>query len=236
MMSGESEEKRKNTLTSKKKKMLYTLISTGVVLILLAGLIYAWFVNQSDMETLLAIKPPSDISILGPNGEEMSFIDLNYTDNDRTGNTVTVRRVFCVQTAADEHRLEIAHTTNLKGLQFKIYKVSENGTESVTDGGYTYQYNQTPVDGSYINVANSGNDTVNYKYADNTYHKNNYNTYDWVQIHAEPVYWLATGNLPTDKTNSFTDGNMQYYRTYYVCEVSWTETTKETDVFYILAE
>lgn len=238
MMSGESEQKEKHTLTSNRKKILHTFIPVVVVLVLLAGLIYAWFFNQSDMETLLAIKSPSDISILGPNGEEMSSIDLNYTESDRSGDTVTVRRVFCVQTEADTHRLEIAHTTNLKGLTFQLYKVSSDGTETVTDGGDTYRYDATPIKGEYINAGSNGNDTANYKYATGKYHQNNYDSTkeDQVQIHAEPVYWLANGNLTTEKTESITDGNKTYYRTYYVCEVSWTETTKETDVFYILAE
>ena len=55
-----------------------------------------------------------------------------------------------------------------------------------------------------------------------------------VQIHAEPVYWLSSQSLATNKTNSIKNGKT--YRTYYVCEVSWTETKKETDIFYILAK
>ena len=200
-MSNDSKEKRdKDNLTAKKKKFRYTLFSTILVLILFAALVGAWFYYQSDMGTLLAIKEPSNISILGPDGAEMSSIDLNYTEGEKAGDQVTVKRVFCVQTSADKHWLEIAHTTNLKGLTFNIYKVSDTGTETVTDEGHTYKYDNT----------------------------------DRVQIHAEPVYWLASQSLDTNKTNSIKNGKT--YRTYYVCEVSWTETTKETDIFYILAK
>lgn len=233
-MSNDSKEKQdKDNLTAKKKKFRYTLFSTILVLILFAALVGAWFYYQSDMGTLLAIKEPSDISILGPDGAEMSSIDLNYTEDEKTGDQVTVKRVFCVQTSANKHRLEIAHTTNLKGLTFNIYKVSGDGTETVTDEGHTYNYDKTAIDGSYLNLDKTDSD---YKYANDTYHNKNYEGINnkQVQIHAEPVYWLASQPLDTNKTNSIKNGTM--YRTYYVCEVSWTETEKETDIFYILAK
>ena len=64
-MNNDSKEKQdKDNLTSKKKKFRYTLFSTILVLILFAALVGAWFYYQSDMGTLLAIKEPSDISIL----------------------------------------------------------------------------------------------------------------------------------------------------------------------------
>lgn len=235
-MSNDSKEKQdKDNLTAKKKKFRYTLFSTILVLILFAALVGAWFYYQSDMGTLLAIKEPSDISILGPDGAEMSSIDLNYSKDEKTGDRVTVKRVFCVQTSANKHWLEIAHTTNLKGLTFNIYKVSGDGTETVTDEGHTYKYDKTAIDGSYLNL-NSDKPGSDYKYANNTYHDKNYEGINnkQVQIHAEPVYWLASQPLDTNKTNSIKNGTM--YRTYYVCEVSWTETEKETDIFYILAK
>lgn len=237
-MSNDSKEKQdKDNLTAKKKKFRYTLFSTILVLILFAALVGAWFYYQSDMGTLLAIKEPSNISILGPDGAEMSSIDLNYTEDEKTGDRVTVKRVFCVQTSADKHWLEIAHTTNLKGLTFNIYKVSDDGTETVTDEGHTYKYDNTAIGGSYLNL--DSNKTVSdYKYADNTYPDKNYEgiNKDQVQIHAEPVYWLVSQSLDTNKTNSISIKNEKTYRTYYVCEVSWTETEKETDIFYILAK
>lgn len=235
-MSNDSKEKQDiDNLTVKKKKFRYTLFSTILVLILFAALVGAWFYYQLDMGTLLAIKEPSDISILGPDGAEMSSIDLNYTEDEKTGDQVTVKRVFCVQTSADKHWLEIAHTTNLKGLTFHIYKVSDNGTETITDEGHIYKYDKTAIDGSYLNL-NSDKKVADYKYANNAYHEKNYGsiTNNLVQIHAEPVYWLSSQPLATNKTNSIKNGKT--YRTYYVCEVSWTETTKETDIFYILAK
>ena len=45
----------------------------------------------------------------------------------------------------------------------------------------------------------------------------------------------ATKRLKPYKDKVTIDG-AEYHRTYYVCEISWTETTKETDIFYILAK
>lgn len=237
-MSNDSKEKQdKDNLTAKKKKFRYTLFSTILVLILFAALVGAWFYYQSDMGTLLAIKEPSNISILGPDGAEMSSIDLNYTEDEKTGDQVTVRRVFCVQTSAAKHLLEIAHTTNLQGFTFNIYRVSDKGTKTVTDEGYTYKYDNTPIVGSYLNL-NSDKTKNDYKYANGTgiFHDKNYEVNDRVQIHAEPAYWLVSQPLDTNETNPISIKNEKTYRTYYVCEVTWTETTKETDIFYILAK
>lgn len=237
-MKEDTEQKKKqHTQTADKKKLRYTLMSVVLIAALIAGLTYAWFFNQSNMATLLAIKSPSDIFILGPDGSEMSSIDLDYSPDDKVGNTVTVRRVFCVENAEAAHRLEIVHTTNMKGLEFKLYKVSADGAESVTEDGILYKYNKTPLNGSYINrqPTSENND---YKYANDSYHDKNYATYDKdkVQTHAEPIYWLADGDLTSDISADTTVNGKDFHRTYYVCEVSWTETTKETDVFYILAE
>ena len=96
---------------------------------------------------------------------------------------------------------------------------------------------------SYINKIDS---TSEYLYADQTYHGINYGNYDNVQAHAEPIYWLAGAkannySLDSDSSNrvEITDENetkTEYHHTYFVCEISWTETTKETDLFYIFAE
>ena len=237
-MCEETEQKKtEDKRTADRKKLRRTITSLILVVAVFAGVVYAWFFRQMDISTLLAIREPSAISILGPNGEEMSSIDLNYGPGDKEGNKVTVRRVFCVQTAEDYHRLEIVHTTNLKGLEFKLYPVDTSGTGSVTDGGKEYNYRQTPLTGKYINV-DTEKSNADYRYADKTYHSQNYATDDPVQSHAEPVYWLADNKLETDKSasNKVTIGDKEYYRTYYVCEVSWTEKEKETDIFYILAD
>ena len=68
-----------------KKKIFASVASILVIVLLITGLAYAWFVRQTDVATLLQISPPSDISILGPDGKEMTSLDLNYTADDKNG-------------------------------------------------------------------------------------------------------------------------------------------------------
>ena len=237
-----NEETKIQTQTKKKitpkKKLIISVAAILAVAAFIAGLTYAWFYNQTDMATLMKISPPSNISILGPNGSELDSLDLNYTsDNKDEDGKVTVRRVICVQSeeSVKKFKLEIVHTTNLKGLTFNLYPVAENGSESVTDSGKTYKYNPTSrIDGEYLNLGNSSGN--NYKYANEAQHNTNYNTYSNVQSHAEPLYWLVNTPLSADINITVTIETKNYHRTFYVCEVSWTETTKETDIFYILAK
>lgn len=224
-----------------KKKLYYSIIAILITAALIAGFSYAWFYNKTDMATLMEIKPPSNIAILGPNGKEMTSLELNYTNADKQGNTVTVRRVICVQSeiSVNNYELEIVHTTNLKGLTFNLYPVNTKGDHSVTEDESTYNYNiNDKISGAYLNQDNSDTTAKEYKYANNEKHHLNYGDYSKVQSHAEPLYWKVNDKLSPDINinNQVTIENKKYNRTFYVCEVTWTETTKETDIFYILAQ
>lgn len=245
-MGSEEKDKKKNIISSDKTKLLRSIVILAAIAALIAGITYAWFFNRIDMATLMKIQPPSDISILGPNGDTLDSLDLSHTGQADNDGKVTVSRVFCVQSQG-VFQLEIAHTTNLQGMEFKIYPATKKksneettkGEVAITEGDYKYCYDKNKiVSGKYINAENG---TVNYKYATDTYHKDNYNTYAKVQTHAEPVYWLATRKLDaTGEKITLPDqngnGTEKFCRTYFVCEISWTETTKETDLFYILAQ
>ena len=222
---------------SNKRKLCYLAGSLLIIVALIAGLSYAWFFNQTDMATLMSVKGPSTISILGPNGSELNSLDLDYTkDNVGADKKVTIRRIICVQ-SAENYQLEIAHTTNLKGLTFTLYPATENaeGMSAVTEDGQTCYYDPTqPVSGEYIN---KGNEDKQYKYATNSKHSTNYGEYENVQPHAEPLYWKSEKiTLNRDSNNFVTEDGVKKYRTYYVCEITWTETTKETDIFYVMAK
>ncbi|MBC5652646.1 MULTISPECIES: hypothetical protein [Blautia] len=253
-MESETKDKKKNTASSGKIKLLRSIIMLAAIAALIAGFTYAWFFNRMDMATLMKILPPSNISILGPSGKKLDSLELTYNEGDEkdTNGTVTIRRVFCVESTGS-FKLEIAHTTNLKGLKFNLYRANqvnssdtgsaENKIVTAKDNSkYSYQENDR-VAGSYINKIDS---TSEYLYADQTYHGINYGNYDNVQAHAEPIYWLAGAkannySLDSDSSNrvEITDENgtkTEYHHTYFVCEISWTETTKETDLFYIFAE
>lgn len=255
-MSLESETEKsvkKNRTRSSKARLARSIVVLVAIAALLGGITYAWFFNQMDISTLLKIQPPSKISILGPNGSQMNSFDLSYSASDKKGDLVTIKRVFCVE-STDNFELELVHTTNLKGLTFKLYPAEQLRTTENTDstgemtvvedgdenGKYQYSYNSNSVvSGRYINL-DSSNDS-GYKYANNSQHTTNYGEYSSVQSHAEPIYWLAEKVQSPDETNQISKKDQNgieqiYYRTYYVCEVSWTETTKETDIFYIFAE
>lgn len=241
-MNNTSETDRKDN--TKKIILVRFIVSTVVVLALLLAISYAWFTDEADMATLIEVNSPSQVSVLGPHGQDMESIDMSYTDSDKNGDRVTIRRVISVSNSADSHQLEIAHTTNLRNLTFTLYKATElgkadsdTGTETrdantVVDKGYKYTYSDADkINGSYINLKDTSG---NYKFADETKHSVNFDTNN-VQAHAEPIYWLSSGDLTSDANNG-NENVKSKNLTYYVVEISWDETTKETDIFYIFAQ
>ena len=197
------------------------------------GITGAWLVNRANIATLFTVSKPSTIAVKGPNGEEMAQLDLSYTDADKDkSGKVTIRRVISVVSDQSDHKIEIAHTTNLKGLNFEVYKA--NVTKDSTTGQYTYNYNEASdkIIGEYLN-RDKDKSTKDYNYAADSKHDFNYSNYQNVQSHAEPLYWLETE--PTVVTTKNADG---LYLQNYVITISWIETgsTKETDLFYVLAK
>lgn len=244
---GESPEKEKSNKV-RRITIIKLVFLSFCTMTLIVAISVAWFTSNSNIATLVDISSPSIISIKGAHGQEMMEFDLSYTDADKDENgKVTIRRVVSVCNDSALHRLEIVHTTNMKGLNFNIYKATEVEDDDPSYGGlvytgsiYKYSYDtDSPLAGSYININSSGD----YRYANGTMHMINYDEYpsDKVQIHAEPVYWLASGNLQSETKNTYGDDPIlaaidSKYVTYYVIEISWTEQTKETDIFYLLAQ
>ncbi len=223
-----------------KVMLVRSLVTMAVILALLVTATFAWFTDRANMATLVEIKAPTAIAILGPHGEAEASLDMSYTDDDvDEDGKVTIRRVVSVSSDALNHQLEIAHTTNLKGLEFNLYRAKEvNGVAAgtagtITDGSYTYTYDSSsPLEGKYINLKSNKD---GYKYADSSMHSSNFKDYDKVQSHAEPLYWLADETQESDLRDETNANVTTKYLTYYVVEITWTETTKETDIFYILA-
>lgn len=201
----------------------------AAVCIVVVGITGAWLVNRANIATLFTVSKPSTIAVKGPNGEEMAQLDLSYTDENKDENgKVTIKRVISVVSDQKQHKIEIAHTTNLKGLNFEVHKATDVTKDSTT-GQYTYKISKE-IGGDYLNLDKTIND---YKYADGSKHGSNYSDYQNVQSHAEPLYWLETS--ATDVTAKNADG---LYLQNYVITISWIETgsTKETDLFYVLAK
>lgn len=195
------------------------------------GITGAWLVNRANIATLFTVSKPSTIAVKGPNGEEMAQLDLSYTDADKDKNgKVTIRRVISVVSDQSEHKIEIAHTTNLKGLNFEVHMATDVTKDSTT-GQYAYTISKQ-ISGEYLN-RDKDKSKNGYNYADSSKHSFNYSDYQNVQSHAEPLYWLETS--ATEVTAKNTDG---LFLQNYVITISWIETgsTKETDLFYVLAK
>lgn len=206
----------------------------AAVCIVVVGITGAWLVNRANIATLFTVSKPSTIAVKGPNGEEMAQLDLSYTDENKDENgKVTIKRVISVVSDQKHHKIEIAHTTNLKGLNFEVHKATDVTKDSTT-GQYTYNYNEASdkISGEYLN-RDKDKSKNGYNYADNSRHDSNYSDYRIVQSHAEPLYWLETS--ATEVTAKNTDG---LFLQNYVITISWIETgsTKETDLFYVLAK
>ena len=207
----------------------------------------AWFRYLQQLNTVALVQIPSRITLLGPNRSELQKISLELTpDDDITGEgQVTIRRVFCIESTAD-FRLEVVRTTNIEGMDIKIYPVKatnsdlDSGTVKGNDGLNTYYY--TPetnyLGGSYLNQVADQNLAIQ-KGNDRTLHGENYVDGDTVQKNAEPLYW-RTGTVQKyddqeySKEDTTDDGIKMCYR-YYVMELSWDTTDQETDMVYLLA-
>lgn len=203
----------------------------AAVCIAVVGITGAWLVNRANIATLFTVSKPSTIAVKGPNGEEMAQLDLSYTDENKDENgKVTIKRVISVVSDQSDHKIEIAHTTNLKGLNFEVHMATDVTKDSQT-GQYAYKESDL-IKGEYLNL-NKDKSTNDDKYADNSKHNFNYSNYQNVQSHAEPLYWLE--KEPTVVTTKNADG---LYLQNYVITISWIETgsTKETDLFYVLAK
>lgn len=202
---------------------LRALLTGALTLALLAGVTAAWFAaSEHRVATLMGVQPPENIDIWEPDRDEPLRLDLHYTDADKTGDAVTVKRLFRVHNRdAGGYRLEIAHTTNLEKLDFRLYAASQaaaGAAGTVTDKGVTCAY------GGEIELTalNQAKGTGDYYHATEKYHSLNYGEYDRVQEHAEPLYRIS------DEITAPPD--------YFILEITWTEVDeKETDLIYLLA-
>lgn len=237
-------------MTSGKKHLL--IAAVAAILLACGGISYAWFSQRAAMSTLMNILPPDSISIIpiGEDGQAMTMLDLDFKEGidektEENGEvTITIRRPVCIESTSPVHQLEVVHTTNLNKLEFKIYPATKNQDNSLTyDTGVS-------LPGEYKNetALNPG-----LAEAENL---NNYKDGNIVEAHAYPLYWLAgnSGDLryvadkdkgiivrgvTSDRSKEFDPAKQvekTYYSTYYYLEISWQENSKETDLFYIMAQ
>lgn len=240
---------------------------TLAVLVLLAAIIFiigltmTWFVSSKSLSTVGKIQTPAQLKIMGPNQTSIEPIEISYNESrgdvtDDNGN-VTVRRAFCVKSNNDENNdggqefeLQVANTTNIKGLDIKVYKVEDTTTSGKGDvagldsAGTKYAWTKQPkaIPFVLINPATADDASLakDLEEDDPTYQK-----YKKVQQNARPLYRyhkfakseLDGYNEETKKANDATN---------FIIECTWNpgivtegdtkvSNIKETDMVYLIA-
>ena len=240
----------KEEIKRTKIKLVVSILLCVAILGFIGGTL-AWFRYLQQLNTVALVQIPSKITLSGANRSELQKISLELTpDDDITGEgKVTIRRVFCVESTAD-FRLEVVRTTNIEGMDIKIYPVQTansdlrsfipgSGMVKGNDGADVFYYIPSiaeQLNGGYLNQY--GQIAIQ-KDEIGTMHDKNYVEGDTVQKNAEPLYWRTTGKEVFDRSNyskedTTDDGIKMYYR-YYVMELSWNTSNQETDIVYLLA-
>ena len=230
---------------SEHRRQLTAMFVALAVVVLLIGLGLSWFVQNKSLSTVGMLQTPSDIKLMGPNATEMTQIDLSYdpeTDvkSENGKKVVHLTRPFCVKTDKEgtSYNLLLARTTNISGLEIRLYKAADVSSGSTEDAkadvkgvaginGH-YAWNKDGNDlissgcGHYINKL-SGSMLADTDHDSQTFEKAL--GVDRLQRNASPVYWKADG--------SFTSGDNGIDN--YIIELSWPEDQSETDIIYLIA-
>lgn len=240
---------------------------TLAVLVLLAAIIFiigltmTWFVSGKSLSTVGKIQTPAQLKIMGPNQTSIEPIEIAYDESrgdvKNTDGTVSVRRAFCVKSNNDDNNdggqafeLQVANTTNIKGLVIKVYKVEDTtasgkGDVAGLDGaGTKYAWKKgEAVSFKLINPATADDTSLAKDLEENdpTYQK-----YKNVQKNARPLYRyhkFAKKDLDgyNEETNEANDA------TNFIIECTWNpgvvtnadgtkvSNVKETDMVYLIA-
>lgn len=218
------------------------IMGLAAVLLVVLGFTLGWFVDANRGSTVGKIKEPAELKVLGPNATATEQIDLSYNPeygDTKTGNTVTLKRPFCVQTGGDGFELQLANTTNIEGLTIELYKAENTPALQTPDvsgtvGGNSYSWKASGTDlltsFTFINKANDGLATEPDAGASDPTFKD----YQNVQRNARPLYrYKVFGESELNaKTLSDTNGNDTLN---FIIKLSWDESAKETDVIYLIA-
>lgn len=222
-------------------KKLWLFVSVLAILLAGTGITYAWFSHNAALTTLMEIQPSDTITIVpvsGTDSSQMIEMDLDYDENrgdttDEDGR-IHVERYICVKSTNDVHRLEVVHTTNLQSLNFQIFPAVRN-TPADASSPISVVNGTAAILGNYVNQ-----DPSDPSRAKEEILENYQSTADVADFCAYPLYWLQTGDsraytsYPSDEFDPV--HNAQFNYTYYCLKIDWLEETKETDLFYIMAQ
>lgn len=233
---------RIETWVSGHRRESLAIVGLVAVLLVLLGLTLGWFVDANRGSTVGKIKEPAGLKVLGPNATAAEQIDLSYNPeygDTKTGSTVTLKRPFCVQTGGDGFELQLANTTNITGLTIELYRAENTSALQTPDvsgtaGGKSYSWKATGenllTSFEYINKENDGLAIEPVPGASDPTFKD----YQNVQRNARPLYrYKKFGKSELNaKTLDSSTGNDTLN---FIIKLSWDESTKETDVIYLIA-
>lgn len=237
---------------------------TLAVLVLLAAIIFiigltmTWFVSGKSLSTVGKIQTPAKLKIMGPNQTSIEPIEISYDetrgDVKNPNGTVSVRRAFCVKSNNDdkndggqEFELQVANTTNIKGLDIKVYKVEDttaSGTGDVAglDGaGQKYAWTRAAEVTPFYPINADQKDkslAKDLEQVDPTYQE-----YKKVQQNARPLYRFH--KFAKSELDGYKDGKASDV-TNFIIECTWNpgivtegntnvSNIKETDMVYLIA-
>ena len=233
---------RIKTWASNHRRESLAIMGLAAVVLVLLGFTLGWFVDANRGSTVGKIKGPAELKVLGPNATATEQIDLSYNPeygDTKTGNTVTLKRPFCVQTGGDGFELQLANTTNITGLTIELYKAENTGPVDTPDvrgtaGGTSYSWKASGADlltsFALINNAADGLATVPDAGANDPTFKD----YQSVQRNARPLYRYK--EFGKSELNAKTlDGSSGNDTLNFIIKLSWDESAKETDVIYLIA-
>lgn len=217
---------------STKKNWAVTAIAMALLALLIVP-VFGWMYMERSMETMTKINIPYALKLGAGNTRPIQELELSNIDV--SGEQKYKDIVFCVYSSQEnrEYDLQLAHTSNI-GFTYNIYHASrdENGSVNYLKENYSQG---ADLKGSYLNKQDGS------KYATDRFHETTYDSYNSVQISAEPLYWKTTEKQTLNKTTSAitTIDEDTYYVDYYILRISWDDTVqnnKETDMIYIMAK
>lgn len=252
----------RNWIENHRAQALAVLVLLAAI-VLIIGLSLSWFVSSKSLSTVGKIQTPAKLKVLGPNQTSIQPIEISY-DESRDGpknpdGTVTVRRAFCVKSSSDDNsqtggqpfELQVANTTNIVGLDIKVYRVTVNkptdksGDVVGLDGlSQTYSWSKKgnkPIEFTFINKDDPSGLAKDLEENDPTY-----GAYKNVQKNARPLYRYHTF---AEKELDGYDGTIHTANdaTNFIIECTWNpdagtnaggttvSNVKETDMVYLIA-
>lgn len=216
-------------MKGKGKRMLIAFAMTALIF---AGsaTAYAWFTYQLRLTTITKINAPTALIIGAGQKESSQNIDIGEINvEDEAGKKDFVFSVYSDESVSN-YKLQIAHTTNID-FTYTVFPAQEQqgsgDVEYVDEDGIAHYYSKSgsAASGKYLNL---GSDE---KKADDSLHKESYDSYKNVQENAEPLYWQSNEIQPENNSG-------QGFVDYYILEISWNDDVrndKETDMVYLTA-